>query len=147
MKKRYYKNNVDPILQEELPFRISFKDSDGNTVKRTKQSTFTEEEILAAGWKVAPPRPRFIATNQKIFWNAETEEWDFVTINQDHKRYRENVKTRDILLEEAFQIKAKKVEAGLPLDGVNRYIEELNSVGSFNAIKVYWPQLDDANTA
>ena len=146
--KRYYKDNQEPVLKEDLPFRIIFEDSDGNTVKRTKQSTFTDEEIIAAGYSIAPDKPILIPKNSYIVWDKVAEDWTLIQKHsKDHVIYKNNLQTKEVLLEEAKLIKVKRIENSLPFDDVDEYITKLSNMHCFNKVKVDWPQLDSANTA
>jgi hypothetical protein len=64
----YSKNNQYP---KPIPFRIVL--SDGRT--RTDPSTFTEDEIVDAGY-VAVDNPPNITSNEVLSWNGELLRWE-----------------------------------------------------------------------
>lgn len=63
----YSLNNQEPT---ELPFRIKLPD--GTT--RTDPTTFTQEEIAAAGYVIAPDKPAVTSKYTAITWNGTS--WD-----------------------------------------------------------------------
>jgi hypothetical protein len=60
----YSYKNTTPIKSTEIPERIRLS----NRLTRTDKSTFTDEELLDAGYVIAPDRPSFNFQTEKLIW-------------------------------------------------------------------------------
>lgn len=70
-----YKNEYP----KSIPERITLS----NGTKRTDSSTFTEEELNDAGYKLVP-NPPFVDTHQKIEWNGN--DWNIIFKSEADKQ-------------------------------------------------------------
>ena len=132
-----YKENY--LMPEKPPFRIVL--SDGG--KRTDPDSFTEDELVDAGYKIAPPKPRIIPRGMSIGWDRENEKW--IVVGEYDKPldsfdwFKENKKMRDVLLEEIEVTRLRLIEQDADMTEFNEYIDALNNV-NLSTQNVAWPQ-------
>jgi hypothetical protein len=142
----YSKNNSYP---KSLPNRIRL--ASGAT--RTDSSTFTAEEIAAAGYILAPEKPEVTYPN-KLDWDGNN--WSVRAPNETETLARwEEIKQQCIILLSETDYKViKSVETGVPVDTAYvAYRQELrdiyNNVNNIDPWNVQWPSkpVGDNNAA
>lgn len=85
----FYSHNGD--YPAPIPFRIRL--SNGYT--RTDPSTFTEEEILDAGYvKITQERPTLLNRYQKVEWSGT--EWILIEMSEDEKNTVDEIQWSNI---------------------------------------------------
>lgn len=136
-----YKENTIPA---EPPHRIIL--SDGST--RTDATSFTEEELIDAGYSIAPPKPRIIPGDSEIRWNTTTGQWDIVQVTVFRGAFGwhdENNKVRNILIEEAKFDRLRAIEKGEDRTPYDEHISTLENLSVEDLTKdptlIEWPQL------
>ena len=134
-----YKENSKPT---EPPFRITLSDG----TRRTDPSSFTGKELIDAGYKIAPPKPRIVPLGMSIDWDVENERW--IAVGEYQKPigandwYFVNKETLGVLLEESNFLKMRLIESGAAITEIDAYIDALNNVDLFqNPTDIMWPQL------
>lgn len=75
MTKLYSYQNAFP---KQLPFRIRLP----NGFTRTDPNTFTEEEILLAGFVEVPEKP-FVGEKKSLSWNYTESNWQVLDVKQE----------------------------------------------------------------
>ena len=131
--------NENYLMPLKPPFRIVL--SDGR--KRTDPDSFTEDELIDAGYKIAPPKPRIIPRGMSIGWDRENEKW--IVVGEYDKTldssdwFKENKKMRDALLEEIEVTRLRLIEQDADMTAFNEYIDALNNV-NLSTQNVAWPQ-------
>jgi hypothetical protein len=123
------------------PFRITL--SDGTS--RTDPSSFTKEELIDAGYKIAPPKPSIVPLGTTIDWDVKNERWISVGTYQKPidmtDWYFVNKETLDILLEKSKFHKMRLIESDAAITEIDAYIDALNSVDLFqNPTDIAWPE-------
>ena len=133
-----YKENTKPT---EPPFRITLSDG----TRRTDPSSFTKEELIDAGYKIAPPKPRIVPLGMTIDWDVENERWISVGTYQRpieaNDWYFVNKETLGVLLEESNFQKMRLIESGAAITEIDAHIDALNNIDLFqNPTDIAWPQ-------
>lgn len=133
-----YKQGKKPT---KPPFRITLSDG----TNRTDPSSFTEEELIDAGFNIAPAKPRVIPLGMSIDWDIENERW--IAVGEYQKSieandwYFVNKETLDVLLEESNFVKMRLIESSADLSEFDAHIDALNNVDLFqNPYNIVWPQ-------
>ncbi len=150
----YSYNNQYPISFDQIPERIRL--SSGLT--KTNKSTFTEEELLDAGYKkVDLSLPEINVYNEKISWTGT--EWLVEELTEQEKEQIEISKwaeirtSRDKMIESTIwrvQRYESEVRLGItPTDDIvslDRYIQELRDITKqSDPFNIVWPNLDETN--
>lgn len=142
----YSYNNGYPIDQNQIPDRIRL--ADGFT--RTDRSTFTEEELESAGYKLVSDPPDTTG-NQKLFWNGidwEVHEYTEQELAQRLERLWSDIrKTRDNLLNQLdwrFTRYQSQIRLGLEpsdrIEDLDRYAQELRDITQqSDPTNINWP--------
>lgn len=142
----YSYKNQEPI--EKLPHRIRLS----NGLTRTDASTFTEDEILDAGYvfvEYAKPTP---SRYQKVQWNGHT--WELVDMTDAEKtikmaaQWKEVRTTRDNLIanvEWRISRYSSQTRLGIiPTDDINTIDEYINNLRDItkqeDPFNIVWPQ-------
>jgi hypothetical protein len=136
---------------EELPFRIELP----NGFTRTDPSSFTEEELLSAGYVKVPPKPIFDESRQKLIWTDEywviidkTEEEKIDLIQEEWNKVREKrnqlIKDVEWRYDRYFRIERL---GGNQIDDINKldyYVRALADLpqAQENPFKLIWPKYD-----
>lgn len=133
-----YKENTKPA---EPPFRITLSDG----TRRTDPASFTKEELIDAGYKIAPPKPRIIPLGTTIDWDVENERWTVVGVYQKPidvtDWYLINKDTLQGLVEKSKIVKRRLIESGADTTEVDNHIDALNGVELIqNPDDIVWPQ-------
>lgn len=126
---------------KELPNRIYLS----NGRSRTDKSTFTEEELLDAGWVVAPDKPEVLYPN-KLEW--DTDHWVVRAPNETEiqNRWREVRSIRDKKLTVTDYSIMKAYENGQAVDSVLvAYRQALRDIpqNNTNPFHISWPVFPD----
>lgn len=143
----YSHNNEFPNI---LPERIRL--STGMT--RTDSNTFTEEEILDAGYKKVNDRPIFDTNIQKLEWSGE--DWILIDLSEEEILSRtqaqwNNIRShRDVKIESViwrFQRYESEIRLGLtPTDDIQKldvYVQALRDITKQeDPFNIVWPELD-----
>ena len=133
-----YKDGIKPFAP---PFRITLSDG----TRRTDPTSFTEEELIDAGYKIAPPKPFIVPLGMITDWDIENERWISVgkyekPIEANHW-YFINKEVLDLLLEESNFVKMRLIESGSVTTEIEAHIDALNNVDLFQSpTSVVWPQ-------
>lgn len=139
--KLYSFNGEDPA-----PIPESIRMPDGLT--RTDSSTFTDEEILLAGYVLAPAEPEINEKTQNCSWDGNqwiitektSEEIQIIIDNQWHT-VRSN---RNIMLAQTDWMVIRSIETGTPLaNSVSLYRQSLRDITlQEDPFNIQWPKLD-----
>jgi hypothetical protein len=147
----YSLNGSEPI--KNLPFRIILSSG----VSRTDPSSFTDEEVLDAGYVVVDEKPQYDTATQRVSWNADTLSWDVVDIPVEEmvalenrileEKWVEVRKTRDLMISEIMwrvQRYESHVRQGLqPVDDIkalDAYIQSLRDITEQgDPTNIVWP--------
>lgn len=70
----YSLNGAYPV--KKLPERIFLSSG----ISRTDPTSFTEEEILDAGWVQVADTPLFNANTHKAVWNSSLRDWEVIAL-------------------------------------------------------------------
>lgn len=158
----YSLNGNYPI--EQIPFRITL--SDGST--RTDPESFTEEEILDAGFVVVDEKPVIDLNTQTVSWSIENVSWVVTDLTSEEIATNEESrlatiwsdirKERDDLIDNIMwkvQRYESYVRQGLePIDDIvelDTYIQALRDITEVDdPTEIQWPslntQIDDSTT-
>lgn len=133
-----YKENTKPT---EPPFRITLSDG----TRRTDPASFTKEELIDAGYIIAPAKPRIIPLGTTIDWDVENERWTVVGVYQKPidvtDWYLINKDTLQGLVEKSKIVKRQLIESGADTTEVDNHIDALNGVELIqNPDDIVWPQ-------
>ena len=139
-----YKNQYPTTLPERI--RLS------SGLTRTDSSTFTEEELIDAGYMKVESSPAYNSDTEKIIWNGES--WEVVSLTQaeieeKQKLLWEEVRnTRDLKIKEVeWRVFRYQSEVRLGLDPtddiqqIDEYIQKLRDITktTTNPLEVIWP--------
>jgi hypothetical protein len=130
-----YKNQYP----KSIPERITLS----NGIKRTDSSTFTEEELNDAGYRLIP-NPPLVENSQKVEWNGEN--WNIIDKNEADKQQEWRLIQEiclKILKDTDFKV-IKAYETGIPINPelviYRQAIRDLfNNVNSVDPWNVVWP--------
>lgn len=140
-----YKNQYPTILPERIRL------SDGST--RTDSSTFTEEELIDAGYMKVESSPAYNSDTENIIWNGES--WEVVSLTQaeieeKQKLLWEEVRnTRDLKIKEVeWRVFRYQSEVRLGLDPtddiqqIDEYIQRLRDITKQeDPYSISWPSI------
>ena len=116
--------------------------SNGKT--RTDSSTFTEEELIDAGYQLAPdiPEKPDNVTFCKLEWNGTDWEYRVTPLITEIEDERQNVLNQiNDMIQEARFIRKRAIYNGTPDNNIDAYITDLNNliVNIDDPINVNWP--------
>jgi hypothetical protein len=133
----------------ELPNRIRLS----NGFTRTDKSTFTEEEILDAGYVFAESYPSYDFINQKVIWTGKAwlivdktqeEKTEFIQAEWSRIREKRDQQIKDI--EWRYSRYQRHQRLGLPqLDDIallDQYVQDLANLPQTQTdpFNIIWPQ-------
>ena len=128
---------------QPLPEKILL--SDGR--KRTDVSSFTDEEILDAGFTGPYEVPQYNQEYQRVLWNSETLSFIVEDISDEELRDRVR-KERNRLLSESDWTMVSDAPGELNLQEWEKYRQRLRDLPStfLNPKEVIWPESPDKTT-
>lgn len=137
---------------QKIPERIVLSSG----ISRTDSSTFTEEELLDAGWVKVSDIPPFDGGSQKIIWNGV--DWQIIDLTETeilsviNEQWTEVRKNRDKKIKEIewriFRYQSQVRLGMTPVDDITKldeYVQSLRDITSSttNPLEVVWPTLEE----
>jgi hypothetical protein len=138
-----YKNQYPDVLPDRI--RLS------NGMTRTDKSTFTEEELIDAGYKLTLAKPIYDTRSQSLSWDGEnwlsteltTEQIQLIISNKwdEVRRNREELFKQ---VEWRFTRHFSELRLGLPptddIINLDRYVQELRDITKQeDPFNIIWP--------
>ena len=144
----YSYNNEYPVTFDQIPSRIRLS----NRLTKTDKSTFTEEDLIDAGYIPVSDAPNNIDTHtQKVLWSGT--EWQIIPLTDQEKldikneKWAEIRKVRDNLIQDIIwrvQRYQSEVRLGVePTDNIvalDQYIQALRDITKQeDPFNIVWP--------
>jgi hypothetical protein len=143
-----YKNQYPDVLPDRI--RLS------NGMTRTDKSTFTEEEIADAGYKLTTAPLAYNAESQSLTWNEN--DWTITDLSSEEKKqiklnkWNEVRRNREELFKQVewrFTRHFSELRLGLPptddIINLDRYVQELRDITKQeDPFNIIWPVVADA---
>lgn len=140
-------NNEYPV--DQLPDRIRLS----NKLTRTDNLTFTDEELLDAGWRKVSDPPNYDPLTHRLSWTGTT--WNVSTIPEEELQQLKNQKWQEIKSMRDQKIKdiewritrnLSEERLGLPatesLVLLDQYIQNLRNITTQpDPFNIQWPQV------
>ena len=134
-----YKENY--LRPERPPFRIVLSDG----TKRTDPESFTKEELIDAGYEIAPPKPSIIPWGMEVDWDRDAKRWvvfgEYAKQPDNFDYFRQNKKIYEFLIEESEAIRLSLIEQDADMTEFNQYVDALNNV-NLSTQDVTWPSYE-----
>lgn len=148
----YYSYNTQTPVSS-LPHRIRL--ADGST--RTDNTTFTEDEIISAGYRIIRQEKPVPSRFQKVEWTGiewvllemtDTEKQEVLDIQWKSIRIMRNQQIQE--LDWRIQRYLSEVRLGLPLTDdirlIDTFIQELRDITKqSDPFNIVWPYMESAN--
>jgi len=140
-----YKGNEPQILPERI--RLS------NGLTRTDKSTFSEEEILDAGYIYVGSKPVVNEMEEKVVWDSDNTHWKILPLSEDERIAKINERwnvirqERDQLLKSSDIIALREIEdTGVVSEETKVYRQALRDITSQQSpLNIEWPTLGDVS--
>lgn len=138
-----YKGNEPEVLPDRI--RLS------NGLTRTDKTTFTDDEIAAAGYAPVQNRPVVNEMNYKVVWETESAQWNTLELTKQEKDFKIQERWNLIRQERDEMLKASDITAlreieinGVVSEELKVYRQALRDITlQESPLNIVWPSLDN----